>query len=498
MLLGSPIWLFALAAIGIPVIIHLWNIRPGKTLKVGSIALFSESSPKSSRSFRLMDILLLLFRCLLLILLALLLAAPLWQRQLNNSRAKGWILIPGGGYPYVQRNYKPRLDSLLKQGYEYHTFNSSFAKLDTSAKAKTNIDTVPDNNLNYWQLIKQLNTKVSPSTPIELFTPNTINHFTGERPVTALHINWHTYPGADSVSTWLAGAWLKQNGDVRVAQGTATLSGTSYQYNDIKNGGKPGSSYQIGVENGLPVVSLKDSKITADTTTLRIAIYTDKNSIDANYLKAALDAITQLTQRKTIVKQNNQPGAIPAGQNWVFWLSESPVDQAIIQNNSNVFCYQGHKVFEVNSWISNTDSYSIKQGLSKIALYKTTNSFPLDDAIWTDGFGNVILKKEPGKTTVYRFYTRFNPAWNDLVWSDDFPKWIMQLVNENSFITQGHDRRALSAEQIQPEHISGTNGAVSIPAKQIDLSHYIWLALALAFFTERWLAHKNKQVLANG
>src|SRR5476651_1205398 len=94
MLLVSPIWLFALAAIGIPVIIHLWNIRQGKTLKVGSIALFTQSSPKSSRSFKLMDVLLLLLRCLLLILLAILLAMPLWQQHLQNTKAKGWLLIP--------------------------------------------------------------------------------------------------------------------------------------------------------------------------------------------------------------------------------------------------------------------------------------------------------------------------------------------------------------------------------------------------------------------
>jgi hypothetical protein len=44
---------------------------------VGSISLFSESSPKSSRSFKLLDILLLLLRCLLLTLLAFLLATAL-------------------------------------------------------------------------------------------------------------------------------------------------------------------------------------------------------------------------------------------------------------------------------------------------------------------------------------------------------------------------------------------------------------------------------------
>jgi UDP-N-acetylglucosamine:LPS N-acetylglucosamine transferase len=57
---------FALAALSIPVIIHLWNIRPGKTLKVGSISLITEASKSTKRSFKLLDILLLIIRCLLL------------------------------------------------------------------------------------------------------------------------------------------------------------------------------------------------------------------------------------------------------------------------------------------------------------------------------------------------------------------------------------------------------------------------------------------------
>ena len=445
-----------------------------------------------------MDLLLLLLRCVLLGLLALILATPFWQKQLTTSKAKGWVLIPEGNYSYVKQHYKADLDFYASKGYEYHVFNPSFAKLDTAAVGKTKSDTISDDHLNYWQLVNQLNNTVSPNTPVALFTPNSLSHFSGEKPATSLSLNWHTYTPADSVDTWLAGAWLKANGDIRVVQVTSTPSGTIYQYNDIKNGGQAGSNYQIGVEHGTPVVSFKNSKIAVDTVTQRIAIYTDKNSLDANYLKAALDAVAQLSQRKTVIRIYNQPEAIPAGQSWLFWLSEKPIEQAIIEKNSNVFCYQGHQAFSVNSWMSNADSYTIKQGLSKIALYKTTSQSPFADAIWTDGFGNGILKKESGKTNVYRFFSRFNPAWNDLVWSEEFPKWLMQLMDTQSFNTVEHDRRALSADQIKPAYVTGTNKVITTPRTAIDLSHYLWLALMVVFFTERWLAHKNKQILANG
>ena len=61
----NPIWLFAIGGIVIPLIIHLWNIKKGKTLKVGSISLLGESSRQSAKSLKLIDLLLLFLRCLL-------------------------------------------------------------------------------------------------------------------------------------------------------------------------------------------------------------------------------------------------------------------------------------------------------------------------------------------------------------------------------------------------------------------------------------------------
>src|ERR1700743_1895371 len=123
MILLNAIWLFALAALSIPVAIHLWNIRQGKTLKVGSISLITVSSQKNSRSFKLHDLLLLLLRCLLLALLAFILMQPLWQKRINLAQIKGWILIPKESLKETYQKFKPEIDSLSKAGYEFHYFD---------------------------------------------------------------------------------------------------------------------------------------------------------------------------------------------------------------------------------------------------------------------------------------------------------------------------------------------------------------------------------------
>ena len=85
----QSIWLWAAAAIIIPVIIHLWNVKQGKTLKVGSIALFTESAELHASSVKLSQLLLLLLRCLILMVLAMLLAKPFYVRRLIAQKEKG-------------------------------------------------------------------------------------------------------------------------------------------------------------------------------------------------------------------------------------------------------------------------------------------------------------------------------------------------------------------------------------------------------------------------
>src|ERR1700741_1943759 len=120
MIFLHPIWFFALAAISIPVAIHLWNVRKGKTLKVGSIALVTAASQKRNLSRRLNDVMLLLLRCLLLVLSAFILTMPLWKRNSNSSKTKGWVLIPKESVKETYQRFKPKIDSLNKAGFEFH------------------------------------------------------------------------------------------------------------------------------------------------------------------------------------------------------------------------------------------------------------------------------------------------------------------------------------------------------------------------------------------
>ncbi len=494
MIFLHPIWFLALAAISIPVAIHLWNIRKGKTLKIGSIALITAASQKRSLSRRLNDVLLLLLRFLLLILLAFTLIIPLWRRNNDTSKTKGWVLIPKENVKEAYQKFKPKIDSLIKAGFEFHYFNKSFVKADFS---KVLADTAHnlDSNVSYWTLIQRLNGQIIPSLPVYIFTLNDAIHFKGEKPEVSLNLHWQTYTSADSVSRWIEKAWVTNNGDIRVVEGSSNPTGTYYKNYSIRSGDQS-TSYEVRSDNGKLSVGLKNSneQVPVDTSTWRFSIYADKNSVDAGYLKAALQSINQFTRHKAIVKQYTDESQIPLQQNWLFWLSTKPVARHL--QSDNLFRYENGKITHSNSWIEAGAS-----GL-KIELFKSIIGNDKWFAIWKNGYGNSILSLEnqSGKN-LYHFYSRFDPVWSDLVWSDEFPKMLLKLiVGPATEPDIKYDKRILSDQQIMPVNANERPVSIGKTTDHIDLSRYIWLLLALVFFTERWLAHraKSKLILKNG
>jgi len=493
MIFLHPIWFFALAAISIPVAIHLWNIRKGKTLKVGSIALITAASRKKTVSRRLSEILLLLLRCLLLILIAFILTMPFWNRS-NNASKKGWLLIPKEDIKEAYQKFKPRIDSLTKAGFEFHYFDRGFVKVDLY-KALADTAHYQNKDASYWTLVQQLNGRTPPSLSVYIFTANGVTHFTGEKPQVSLNLHWQTYTSADSAGRWIEKAWLTNSNDIEVVEGNSNSTGTSYKNYSIRSGDQS-TSYAVHSDNGKLSIGLKNSneQIAVDTSTWRFAIYADKNGPDAGYLKAALQSIIQFTNHKAGIKQYSDVNQIPSKQNWLFWLSVKPISQQF--QYDNLFVYANGKINHSNSWV---EAGTMDK---KIELYKSISANDKGFSIWTDGFGNPILSLEnqSGKN-LYHFYSRFDPAWSDLVWSDEFPKMMLKLVaNQTMGPDVKYDKRILSDQQIMPVITNEQVVSVEKLANHIDLSRYIWLLLVLVFFAERWVAHGNsiKPILKNG
>jgi hypothetical protein len=470
----NPLWLFAIGGISIPLIIHLWNIKKGKTLKIGSISLLGESSRQSARSLKLIDLLLLFLRCLLLIILALILAGPLWNSKINTTANKGWILIEKQNLKETSSQFKKEIDSLSKLGYEFHFFEPGFQYAKLEDALNQNISEIGSAQLlPYWSLIQLLEDEIPENTQVFLFTPNLLNRLGTKRPLVTHPIQWKTYTPADSTATWIENAWFNESDSVKVTIATSNPSKTTFKNK------KQGDS--------LPV--------TIDTATIRIAIYTDKFKNDASYLKAALTAIKKYTGQKIKLTEYSTMN-IPSGQNIIFWLSESAIPPGIVPLNL-FFKYEKGEIEVITSKLNLSPSMSSIEK-EAIKLFKR-NVYPKNStggfSVWEDGFGKPLLDlKMENKLSVFHFYSRFNPDWNELVWSNDFAKALIPIIIPNQDALEIHpsDKRSMRQEQIVPSFIkeNDTNAAKN-QGSQKSLENQFWLALISIFVVERYLTFRN-------
>jgi hypothetical protein len=259
--------------------------------------------------------------------------------------------------------------------------------------------------------------------------------------------------------------------------------------------------FNVGVINGKPSVQFKDpnkqkSIVSADTATLKVAIFTDIFSNDTEYLTAALNAIQKYTLRKIRI-QKFTSGQIPPGQDFLFCISSknlADIQLKSMKAGSSIFVYASGQTKSVNSWIEPSDGQISLQD-ERPALYKrlsfntSENSIP----VWEDGHGIPILDmKIQNEISVYRFYSRLDPEWTELVWSPDFAKMLLSIIisekiskNEGEF-----DRRSADHFQILPVDLKEVRYGKKI--ENTDLKNYLWILLMILFITERWLSFSKK------
>jgi hypothetical protein len=93
----NPLLLFGLAAVSVPIIIHLLNRRKFQKVVWAAMRFIRTSVEKNQRRMRIEDLILLVLRCLLLALLAIALARPAFKQSgadfLGQSKVTGVIIL---------------------------------------------------------------------------------------------------------------------------------------------------------------------------------------------------------------------------------------------------------------------------------------------------------------------------------------------------------------------------------------------------------------------
>lgn len=497
----QPIYLFALAGIAIPVLIHLWNIRKGKTLKVGSILLLSESSKQQSKSFRLHDLLLLFLRCLVIILFALLLSEPVWIHPIKTGDQKGWILIEKESLSEAYKNHKLSIDSLLAIGYELYQASAGYPKMSLTDTASL-IEQSGDKTLpSYWAILSALDQQLPVNFPIVFVTTDYLNRFSGPRPGIAINVKWLLYSSIDSTSRWLADAWLTNEDSIRILFAESNGFATTFNPESVPVNELTRGEFDITIHEGKMFVStFKENvdqdqhDVEVDTSSINITIFSQPGITGGEYLLAGFEAIRDYTDRKINLHFTSDKATIPNNQDWIFWLSDEAPDSS--SNPKNLVKYAQGEQINYYSWLQIpgiADNFSNQVDINKRISPNNANP-QIRENIWEDGFSNPILSRtKNGKQNVYELHTRLNPNWTELPWSSQLPRVLLKMVlNDSAHQYDGKVKSKIDHSQVQPYKKAGVNFAVSDDQRKTDLKRWIWLVLIIVFVIERFLSFKRK------
>ncbi len=465
---ASSIWLWATAGIAIPLLIHLWNIRKGRTKKIGSISFFTETAVSRAKSLQLSDLFLLMIRCLLFLMLAVFVARPFLLTR-STSNQKGWLLIERSHAGSLYQVYGKEIDSLLGKDFELHEFGGDFGlmKLADTTREKKGSDR------EYWDLLRKLDKIIPAGIPVYIYSGNQLSRFKGDRPIVSLDVQWKT-SATSGTTTWIESAFVDNTDSVVVVTGRATGETTSFSHVVLpKNAGRGwGDKPEIEYEGKTAVV---------DTTSLTIGIYAEPGINDGSYLSGAIEAVRESSRRK-IKLISVRSGEAPRGLDWLFWLSPQKLPEQIKANNT--FTYGSGQTKKVHT------SFSIDAGGSLIPVYQLHPSAEGDGLkAWRTGTGETIMSFD-ARANRYLFYSRFDPAWNDWVWREEFPQFVLELLYPRMQLAK-IDNRIIDPLQLMP--VISTKGSAKAALVPKDVSHWFWFIAFGLFLLERLIVYRRQK-----
>jgi hypothetical protein len=496
----NPAGLFALAGVLVPVLIHLWNKKQQKTIKVGSIRWLQPSESRKLSSIRLNEIPLLLLRSAIIALLALVIVQPQWQSGTSPAPRKEVFVSPELLNQQSLNSLSPAIDSLLTAGYQLKQLDPTFSSIDAQewkSYKEAGIAQATGKD-NYWNLLEMQQEGLTSADTLWFFTGNRIQNYQGTKPLAGGNIFW--FPVATgSEEQWVQQVWLSGKDSLMLLLGQSNSEGTRFIR---KQASLADASESIKIE-GFPDARLifEDKtpvKLTTGTDTIQITqpikkilLYYDSSRLeDSRYLTAALRAATEFMGFDTRVEVA-QDSIQAEGAEWLFWLSDKS-----LPSNINALVQQGMNLVHD----APVPAISIKNNLllidkqAEVALWKVVPGEEAGLALLQDSYGNTVLSKETaGHGAVYNFRSRFSPEWSQLPESEAFPEFVVKLLSEDAVSTL-MDLRGLDDVQVIPAKDSRPENIDKNKIVAIDVRPWVVLLAMFLFALERLWVHQKKLI----
>lgn len=280
----QPAYLWALAAMAVPLAIHLLSRKEGRVIRIGSLRHIRETPTRQFRSIRLNEYLLLALRMITLALLVLFLAG--WYMTDLNDRDKWLVIEPG---LENRSELIPLFDSLESSGYAQVWLLPGFP-----ARAER----VRPVELDYAARLNELQTL--PVAEAVVVATNRVGGFRGPKESLPENVRWIDVPPSSSEVPVRRVQKAADSVDVRM--GFFKPDRTSFR--SYVSAGKDGR-----VPDTVKVVLVSEPEFEAD-----------KNALQAIFTVIRRRSVDELSVE---VIPANKTGAAEA--DFLFWLSQEPI-----------------------------------------------------------------------------------------------------------------------------------------------------------------------------
>lgn len=436
----TPAAWWALSALAIPLLIHLFSRSRGRLVPIGHIDLIRQARRAKVTELRLTQWLLLMLRLGIFTLAALILAGLATTGHENSADpavylTSGWVQSAG-----AEEKEAVFKDADAQPATRLFLLQPGFPKVDRSTLDTLARTTAPgaDGTGNTWALLAERLSLARHDGPVTVYATDLLMQFGRDKPALPVEISWRTsHPPAAAA---------------------------------------PG-----------PV-------------DIRALIAYDRDrAADARLIEAALAALKAQRLPGLLWEsiELDQSAAIPSGVDWLIRLGNGEPDITAIDRTGPplvIFSDAIDTGDDVPEQVLNLPFYPFSQfrvnRLGHAAVMAPGQGAPAEwrILIGANELAPVLQESRAGRVRVLQFNSRFDPGWSSLALQAEFPELLLQLLLE-----PGHDFQRFTDARIDPAGLSGVApAAVSetvLPRR--SLQKLLVMLLVIFWITERWLSERR-------
>lgn len=432
----QPAYWIAFAGLLVPIIIHLWNRRKGRRVKVGSIELLKVAEEQRLSSIKLSDLWRLFLRLLLLSCFICLMMSPYWRSSVKQQLGGKWALID---VAYLEHPaLRTITDSLQKNEFEVRLLTQDFPLIEYAQN--------PVLERNYWSLLQDLLDLPVPPDSVFVLAKAELHHFQGQRPALNIPLNWKSLPVA-SPNYFIAKAWRNAD-ELMILIGESDSEGTQFHHQKIPFENVEGE-YQLA---SFPTLEIRQNKEhrevgflnhragfvpVLDSFSFQVYLQSDPDfDLDKAYLAAALRAVNKYLDVSIGIQEQIERTTPPGTQDWLFWLSEKEIPDSLKSLFSpNLAIFQPGKAAPDSFFAQGLEEYHLIKRLESPEEQTRWLPHELIELLFRPIANEVYSEQELRTLAISQVLPRVekNPAAikkedNKTLYSLLFPIWLILLL----------------------------------------------------------------------